>query len=171
MRAWRSGRAGRNRADAGPGSGPRSTCTEQVSRTGWRCVLTGHGCAATASKARASRKRNGWPWQQADSKITRVKGASGIMQLVEQHVIERKDPRFPVIDAAAFKSKNLYNAALYEMRQAFIHRGIYLSYEEMDTLMQRHEAYRALPAKVAQRILKQLAEAWKAFRETNASYE
>jgi putative transposase len=100
-----------------------------------------------------------------------VKGASGIMQLVEQHVIERKDPRFTVIDAAAFASKNLYNAALYEMRQAFIHQGIYLSYEEMDELMQPHEAYKALPAKVAQQVLKQLADAWKAFREAKASYE
>jgi hypothetical protein len=58
------------------------------------------------------------------------------MQLVEQHVIDRKDPRYAIIDAAAFKSKNLYNAALYEMRQAFIRSGIYLSYEEMDTRMQ-----------------------------------
>jgi putative transposase len=42
------------------------------------------------------------------------------MQLTEQHLINRKDPRYSVIDDAAFKSKNLYNAALYEMRQAFI---------------------------------------------------
>ena len=34
------------------------------------------------------------------------------MQLVEQHVIERNDPRFALIDEAAFQSKNLYNAAL-----------------------------------------------------------
>ena len=93
------------------------------------------------------------------------------MQLVEQHCIRKSDPRYYIIDEAAFKSKNLYNAALYEMRQAFIHRGIYLSYEETDKLMQPHEAYRALPAKVAQRVLKQLAEAWKAFREAKAAFE
>ena len=50
------------------------------------------------------------------------------MQLVEQHVIRRNDPRYNVIDEAAFKSKNLYNAALYEIRQAFIHESIYLPY-------------------------------------------
>ena len=55
-----------------------------------------------------------------------------IVQLVEQHCISRSDQRYSVIDEAAFKSKNLYNAALYEMRQAFIHHGIYLSFEEMD---------------------------------------
>jgi len=93
------------------------------------------------------------------------------MQLVEQHCIRKHDPRYSVIDEAAFKSKNLYNAALYEMRQAFIHQGIYLSYEEMDKRMQPHEAYKALPAKVAQHVLRQLADAWKAFREAKASYE
>ncbi len=93
------------------------------------------------------------------------------MQLVEQHCIRKSDPRYVIIDEAAFKSKNLYNAALYEMRQAFIHHGISLSYEEMDKRMQSHEAYKALPAKVSQQVLKQLAEAWKAFREAKAAYE
>ncbi len=45
------------------------------------------------------------------------------MQLVEQHCIDKRDPRYAVIDEAAFKSKNLYNAALYEIRQAFIFQG------------------------------------------------
>ena len=41
----------------------------------------------------------------------------------------------------------------------------------MDTRMQPHEAYKALPAKVSQHVLKQLADAWKAFREAKAAYE
>ncbi len=49
------------------------------------------------------------------------------MQLVEQHVIDRNDPRYSVIDQAAFASKNLYNAALYVLRQAYIFEGRYLS--------------------------------------------
>jgi len=93
------------------------------------------------------------------------------VQLVEQHCIDKNDPRYALIDEAAFKSKNLYNAALYEMRQAFIHQGISLSYEEMDKRLQPHEAYKALPAKVAQHVLKQVADAWKAFREAKAAYE
>ena len=32
------------------------------------------------------------------------------MQLVEQHIISTSDSRYAVIDAAAFASKNLYNA-------------------------------------------------------------
>ena len=78
------------------------------------------------------------------------------MQLVEQHIINRNDPRFALIDAAAFKSKNLYNATNYEIRQAFIHEGKYLNYSEMQWRMQSHEAYKALPAKVSQQILMML---------------
>jgi hypothetical protein len=52
------------------------------------------------------------------------------LQLVEQHVIWKNDPRYGVIDEAAFKSKNLYNTANYEYRQAFIHEGKYFNYNE-----------------------------------------
>jgi putative transposase len=93
------------------------------------------------------------------------------MKLVEQHVIDRNDPRYGVIDAAAFASKNLYNAALYEMRQAFIHEGKHLSYNEMDRRMQRHEAYKALPAKVSQQVLMLLANNWKALKEALKAYK
>src|SRR5215470_12468536 len=92
------------------------------------------------------------------------------MQLVEQHVISKHDPRYAVIDEAAFKSKNLYNAALYEVRQAFIHEGRYISYNQLDQLMQSHEAYKALPAKVAQWVLKGLVNNWKSFKESRAAY-
>ena len=74
------------------------------------------------------------------------------MQLVEQHVIDRKDPRYAIIDAAAFKSKNQYNAALYEMWQAFIRSGIYLSYEEMDTRMQSSDKEGALARRKLRRL-------------------
>jgi putative transposase len=53
------------------------------------------------------------------------------MQLVEQHVIDKTDPRYAALDRAAFASKNLYNAALYEQRQAFIFRDEYIGYEEL----------------------------------------
>ncbi|MGH2497278.1 MAG: RNA-guided endonuclease InsQ/TnpB family protein [Ktedonobacteraceae bacterium] len=94
------------------------------------------------------------------------------MQLVEQHCIDRHDPRYAFIDAAAFKSKNLYNAANYEYRQAFIHEGQYLTYNEVQKRMQSHEAYQALPAKVSQQILMVLDNNWKGFKEgLKAFYE
>jgi putative transposase len=95
-----------------------------------------------------------------------------VMHLVEQHMIDRTDPRFAIIDEAAFKSKNLYNAALYEIRQSFIHEGTYLNYHEMDRRMQSHEAYKALPAKVSQQILMVLDQNWrKGFFEALKAYE
>ena len=93
------------------------------------------------------------------------------MQLVEQHVINKSDPRYGVIDAAAFASKNLYNAANYELRQAFIRTGRFLTYNQLDKLMQSHDAYKALPAKVAQWVLKRLVNNWESFREARESYE
>ncbi len=93
------------------------------------------------------------------------------MQLVEQHVINRNDPRFAMIDEAAFKSKNLYNAANYEIRQTFIHEGRYLNYNEIQRRMQSHEAYKALPAKVSQQVLVLLDKNWTAFFEARAAYE
>src|ERR1700730_11637757 len=92
------------------------------------------------------------------------------MQLTEQHVISKSDPRYGAIDAAAFAYKNLYNAALYEIRQAFIHEGKYLNYNEMQRRMQSHEAYKTLPAKVSQQILMVLDRNWKSFFEALAAY-
>src|SRR5690349_12269854 len=76
------------------------------------------------------------------------------MQLTEQHVIKRSDARFAPIDAAAFKAKNLYNAALYLVRQSFIFENRYLPFETVYHQMKGHEAYKALPAKVAQQVLR-----------------
>ena len=50
------------------------------------------------------------------------------MQLVEQHIIGKNDPRFELIDSAAFLSKNLYNAANYAVRQVFIFEQRYISF-------------------------------------------
>ena len=93
------------------------------------------------------------------------------MQLVERHVIKRADPRFAAIDRAAFASKNLYNAANYMVRQSFIHEGIYLNYPEMHRRMKDHEAYKALPAKVAQWVLRLLDKNWQSYFAACAAWE
>ncbi|MGO8948868.1 MAG: RNA-guided endonuclease InsQ/TnpB family protein [Ktedonobacterales bacterium] len=85
------------------------------------------------------------------------------MQLVEQHVIDKADPRFAIIDAAAFAAKNLYNAALYEVRQAYIFDGRYLGNSEIYRRMKHTDAYRALPCKVSNDVLRQLDKTWRAF--------
>jgi len=87
------------------------------------------------------------------------------MQLVEQTIISKGDPRYEVIDQAAFKSKNLYNAANYLVRQSFIHEQVYLDNVKVYHLIKSHEAYKALPAKVSNQVLIQLHKAWVAFFE------
>jgi len=93
------------------------------------------------------------------------------MRLVGQHRIDHHDPRFAAIDAAAFASKNLYNAALYVTRQAFIYERRIIAYETLAHEMKATEAYRALPAKVAQWVLKQVAFAWKSYLAACAAWE
>jgi putative transposase len=92
------------------------------------------------------------------------------MRLVEQHRIDRHDPRFAAI-AAAFASKHLYNAALYLTWQAFIYQQQIIAYEELAHVMKTSVEFRALPAKVAQWALRQVALAWKSYFAACAAWE
>jgi putative transposase len=92
------------------------------------------------------------------------------MQLTEQHIIGKNDPRYALIDEGAFKSKNLYNAGNYEIRQSYIPTGTYLNYNEMQKRMQSHEAYKALPAKVSHHVLMQLSHDWESFFKARDAY-
>ena len=85
------------------------------------------------------------------------------MQLVEQHVIRKRDSRYAAIDAAAFASKNLYNQATYQMRQVFIHEGKYLPYAEIFHRVKHLECYQALPRKVSNSILILIHKNWISF--------
>ncbi len=93
------------------------------------------------------------------------------MQLVEQHLVKRSDPRYSVIDQAAFAAKNLYNQANYQIRQSFIHEGKYLPYAEIFHRVKTHEAYCALPRKVSNSILIQLHKNWRGFFEGLEAYQ
>jgi transposase len=93
------------------------------------------------------------------------------MQLTERHIIKSTEHRFAQIDELAFKSKNLYNAANYVIRQSFIYGWDYVNYNEMNRLMKSHEAYKALPAKVSQQILMVLDKNWKSFFEAVKAYK
>jgi putative transposase len=93
------------------------------------------------------------------------------MQLVEQHVISRADARFAAIDAAAFKAKNLYTAALYLVRQTSLFEGRYLGYELVYQQLKGNEAYRALPTKVAQQVLRLLDKNWQSYFAACLAYQ
>jgi putative transposase len=93
------------------------------------------------------------------------------MQLAERHIIKSTEHRFAEIDELAFKSKNLYNAANYVIRQSFTYGWGYINYNEMNRLMKYHQAYKALPAKVSQQILMILDKNWKSFFEAVQTYK
>ncbi|HEY9301757.1 MAG TPA: transposase, partial [Phormidium sp.] len=79
--------------------------------------------------------------------------------------------RFAQIDELAFRSKNLYNAANYVIRQSFTYGWGYINYNEMNRLMKSHQAYKAMPAKVSQQILMVLDKNWKSFFEAVKAYK
>src|SRR5206468_3793114 len=93
------------------------------------------------------------------------------MQLVEKHIIKKSDPSFKEIDALAFASKNLFNLANYNIRQNFFATGAPLGWGVLDKMLQQTDAYKALPAKVSQLVLKNLVDNWEAYLKAHAEWE
>lgn len=92
------------------------------------------------------------------------------MILVEQHIIKSNHPSFKVLDDLCFKSKNLYNCALYEVRQHYFASkddpGIkykYLNFYETNRLMKDNQWYNSLQSQAAQQTLMLLDQNFKSF--------
>lgn len=87
------------------------------------------------------------------------------MQLVEQHIVRRGNPLWEAIDMASLASKNIYNAANYRLRQEYIFKGRYISYEELEKSFKQADLLddQRLPSKVVQQVLRQLDGAWRSF--------
>ncbi len=60
----------------------------------------------------------------------------------------------------SFASKNLYNTAQYSQRNSFQYGHGVLTQAALDKLLKTSEHYKAIPAKVAQLVLKQNTDAW-----------
>ena len=80
------------------------------------------------------------------------------MQLVEQHIIKHGSELYDELDKMSFLSKNLYNQALYRIRQFYFDNKKYLGYSKLahELAFDRQDDYIALPAKVSQWVLKQV---------------
>lgn len=89
-----------------------------------------------------------------------------LVNRVEQHNIHKDHPLYKVIDEFCFRSKNLYNAANYIIRQEFINNGKYIKYRDMDKLMQKTDEYKSLMSQASQCTLQVLDRAWKSFFKT-----
>ncbi|NES20519.1 MAG: transposase, partial [Symploca sp. SIO3E6] len=93
------------------------------------------------------------------------------MRLVEKHVVRKCSRAGKEIDELAFKSKNLYNRANYEIRQHFFKTNQILHYNSMASRLKTEESYCALPRKVSQQVLRCLDRNWKGWKEANKAYE
>jgi putative transposase len=93
------------------------------------------------------------------------------MRLVEPHRSDRHDPRCAAIDAAACASKHLSNAARSHTRQAVIHQHRVSTDEDLARDVHARVEVRALPAKVAQGVLRPVPVAWHSYCAACAAWE
>ena len=88
------------------------------------------------------------------------------LQLTQKIVVSNKSNKFAQLDELCFLSKNLYNVALYHIRQHYKETGKYLSYNKLaKTLSDSNNLdYRAMPyAQSSQQVLRQIDNQYKAF--------
>lgn len=88
------------------------------------------------------------------------------IQLTQQIIVSNKSSIFAQLDELCFLSKNLYNVALYHIRQYYKETGKYLSYNKLaKTLSDSNNLdYRAMPyAQSAQQVLRQVDNQYKSF--------
>ena len=92
---------------------------------------------------------------------------------VETHYIKPGTPAWYECDDICWKAKNLYNQGNFRIRQKFIHEGERLHYPTLQKQLQAEHAdcYLALPAKVAQSLLKRLNDAWTGFYRASAEFK
>ena len=87
------------------------------------------------------------------------------MQLTERHILKKGSAEHVEADRLCFLSKNLYNAALYAVRQEFFRSGSWMRYATVINNMAKESNpdYKALPAKVSQATVRKVDDNLKAF--------
>ena len=88
------------------------------------------------------------------------------LQLTQQIVVSNKSNKFAQLDELCFLSKNIYNVALYYIRQYYKETNKYLSYNKLTKILSdsNNIDYRAIPyAQSAQQVLRQVDKQYKAF--------
>ena len=80
-------------------------------------------------------------------------------------VVKKSSPDYQEIDGLCFKSKNLFNATLYNERQSYFETGKFRFYKNVnrDFTKNNQPDYRALPAKVSKHTQMRVDQAIKSF--------
>ena len=92
------------------------------------------------------------------------------MKLVEKHLIKPSKQEWSEIDCISFLAKNLYNCAVYQCRQSFFSNRPVPSFNQLYHLLKTGSDYKALPAKVSQLIIKQVAKSFKSYFAALSEY-
>ena len=95
------------------------------------------------------------------------------MMLTSQTVIKASSEYYKLLDDFCFKAKNLYNVALYKLREAYFEYDTSMSYESLDKVLKREKSvdYMNMPmAASAQWTLKTVCKNWKSFWESVKAY-
>lgn len=87
------------------------------------------------------------------------------MYLTEQHIITVNDKRYKDLDRICFLSKNLYNAALYIIKQEFLVSGKWIRSTELNKKMvaENNVDFRAMSGSSSQQILMALDKNLKSY--------
>ena len=87
------------------------------------------------------------------------------MKLVEQHIIRSNHQFYKELDNLCFLSKNLYNQALYRIRQQFFKDKTFKNYYDLNRELHDENQidYRSLPANTSQETLKLVNQNYSSF--------
>ena len=84
---------------------------------------------------------------------------------VKQQVKNLTKEEYLILRELSHTAKNLYNVALYNIRQYFFETGEYLSYGKNNLLCKNNENYKILNSNMSQQILKEVDGIFKSFFE------
>lgn len=93
------------------------------------------------------------------------------MHQVEKHVIRHRHEWFDYCEEITTVSRQLYNTAQFTQRQGFFYGWGTQTQASLDSLFKQNQNYKAMPAKVAQLVLKQNADAWIAYYKALSAYK
>lgn len=87
------------------------------------------------------------------------------MILSERHIIKKSNSLYSELDNLCFLSKNVYNSALYAIRQYYFENKKYLSWVSVNNkfVNDKQVDYYALPCKVSQQTIKMVHNNMKSF--------
>ena len=86
------------------------------------------------------------------------------LQLTQQIIITQKHKYYAGLDYLCLLAKNLYNVALYNIRQQYFKDKTYLNYNTLDKLLSSNIDYKAIPYRQsAQQILRSVDKTYNSF--------